>query len=208
MRILWLLGLLAAGCAKKPGAVVDAAVKSPHPDLVCPAGTTPSGTAPPAGFEVWCYELSPSGQPVRNGPSIAWHPNEQRKAQGAFALGRPTGAWESWYANGQLEKTGSYVNGREEGVWVAYHPGGARASEGSWVDGKENGKWAYWAEDGSSRTEGTWSLGNREGTWVDYDASDVPVREKEWRGGRMLAQRVLSTPAPATPAPTPTPAPK
>jgi antitoxin component YwqK of YwqJK toxin-antitoxin module len=191
VRVLWILAC-AAACAKQSGtAEVAAAAASPHPDLVCPPPLVPAGLAPPQGWEVWCQVPLPTGTFQRQGPSIAWHSNEQRSAEGTWSAGKKSGTWQYWFPTGQLEKTGNYVNGVEDGVWVNYHPTGQRAGEGQMVDGKENGEWTYWSEDGTTRTVGRWSLGLRDGVWTDFGAGDEPLREKVFRGGRMVSQKEI-----------------
>jgi antitoxin component YwqK of YwqJK toxin-antitoxin module len=190
-RLAWATLFLLA-CAKKAPEAPTAAGGPNYPDLKCATGTAPAGLAPPQGFEVWCQSVLPSGEPQREGPSIAWHPNEQRSAEGAWSVGRRTGTWQYWYPNGQLEKTGSYTNGVEDGVWVSYHENGQRMSEGQMIGGKESGAWSYWTEDGQTRTDGQWRLGLRDGVWTDFAPGDVPVREKIWRDGRLITQRELA----------------
>ncbi|MBA2319811.1 MAG: hypothetical protein H0V89_01540 [Deltaproteobacteria bacterium] len=191
MGARWLL-LLATGCAKNPStAGLEASGASPHPDLVCAPTTIPAGLAPPQGSEVWCQVALPTGTYQRQGPSIAWHANEQRSAEGGWSTGKRSGSWQFWYATGEVERTGTYVNGVEDGVWVSYHPNGERAAEGQMVDGKENGEWTYWSEDGATHTVGRWSLGLRDGTWVDYTPNETALREKVFRDGRMVSQKEL-----------------
>jgi antitoxin component YwqK of YwqJK toxin-antitoxin module len=115
-----------------------------HPELVCPTGTRPTGYPPPAGREVWCERPTPSGATVREGPSIAWHDNEARKAEGAFVDGKPNGPWVTYYATGGPQTQGSYTMGVKDGAWTTYHANGSKASSGTFVDGAEHGWWQYW----------------------------------------------------------------
>jgi hypothetical protein len=160
-------------------------------EITCPPGTVATGAAPPLGVEVWCDRPMPDGTFVRTGPAIQWHGNGQKKSTGAYLADKREGPWLFWYATGTPEKQGSYANGREDGVWTSYHASGERSSEGQMVDGKENGRWMYWDDETLTRTEGEYILGDREGTWIDYGPDDRPLRERIYRGGRLVSQGEL-----------------
>ncbi len=187
----WALLACIAGCGPKASNPVIATGASVHPDLQCPPGTLPAGTPPPQGREVWC-ELRPvGGAPVRQGPSIAWHENGKRAAQGPYLAGKRHGRWTFWHPNGVPAKQGSFAQGLEEGVWTAYHPHGDRASEGEYVGGEEHGPWLYWDVQEPARIEGTWALGKRTGRWLDIGPDGRPVRERVYRNGRLVNQQEL-----------------
>jgi antitoxin component YwqK of YwqJK toxin-antitoxin module len=162
-----------------------------HPELVCPTGTRPTGYPPPAGREVWCERPTPSGATVREGPSIAWHDNEARKAEGAFVDGKPNGPWVTYYATGGPQTQGSYTMGVKDGAWTTYHANGSKASSGTFVDGAEHGWWQYWDEASTWRTEGNYVFGQKDGMWLEYGGGEHPVREREFREGRMVTVREL-----------------
>ena len=162
-----------------------------HPDLKCPAGTQPAGYAPPHGWEVWCEKLLPNGQKLREGPSIGWHPNEQKRSEGSYADGKQHGPWLYWYPTGTPESQGGFALGVKEGVWTTYAAGGETTSEGQFVGGQEHGPWVFWNTDAATRTEGSFVLGARDGVWLDYGPDDRPVRERTYRDGRMVTMREL-----------------
>lgn len=180
-----------AGCPPKPGAATGPELPVGHPDLKCPAGTAAAGYAPPNGWEVWCEKFLADGTEVREGPSISWHPNEQRKAEGSWADGKQHGPWLYWFPTGTPESQGSFAMGNKEGVWTTFQSNGERASEGQFVSGAEHGPWVYWNTDALTRTEGSYVLGNRDGIWRDYGPDDKPVRERVYRDGRMITMREL-----------------
>ncbi len=179
--------LLAAGCARHSPAPAGPS----HPDLTCPEGTIPTGAVPPDGLEAWCQRVNERGEWSKEGPYLRWHENHQKAEQGLYKNNQRTGPWTFWYETGQVAKQGSYKGGVEDGFWTTFHPNGQRASEGQMVSGKEHGPWVYWTEDGQQRTEGRWELGKREGTWTVYDATDTPISEIIYRGGRQLSKREL-----------------
>lgn len=186
--------LLLAGCPPKSTTPVAPVLPVGHPDLVCPPGTQPAGHAPPHGQEVWCETPLRDGSAVREGPSIAWHTNEQRKAEGTWAAGKQNGPWLYWYPTGTPEMQGSFAMGVKEGVWTSFQANGERSAEGQFVDGKEHGPWTFWNAEQLTRTEGSYVLGLREGTWTDYGPDGKAVRERIYRAGRMVTVRELTSP--------------
>jgi hypothetical protein len=190
------LALCLMGCPRKTEIPPPPPAPMGHPELVCPAGTRPVGYPPPMGLEVWCERPGPlaggaSSATVREGPSIAWHPNEARKAEGSYVDGKPNGPWVTYYATGGPEAQGSYKMGVPDGPWTTYHPNGSKASSGSYVDGAEHGFWQYWDEAATWRTEGSYLFGQKDGTWLEYGGGEYPIREREFRGGRMVTVREL-----------------
>jgi len=194
-RVLAVLALWTlAGCPPKAPSVTAPSLPVGHPDLKCPPGTRPAGHAPPHGYEVWCEQPLPDGSAQREGPSIAWHGNEQRKAEGSYVAGKQNGPWLYWFPTGTPETQGSFAMGVKEGVWTTFQPNGERAAEGQFVDGKEHGPWTYWNPDALTRTEGSFVLGLREGVWIDYGPDGKAVRERVYRAGRMITVRELTSP--------------
>ncbi|MEZ4320151.1 MAG: hypothetical protein R3F61_21910 [Myxococcota bacterium] len=182
---------LAAGC-KKPA--VDTGPKGPvgitHPELPCAEGTIGLGAPPPEGNEIYCARVYPDGKITRQGPAIEWYSASRKKAQGAYMEDKKSGPWQVWHPNGAVQEQGSYVAGNKEGPWVAFHANGERASEGEFIGGNEAGTWTFWSEDGLTRTEGKYdNFGQRTGTWVDHSADDKPLRERNYRNGRLINQR-------------------
>lgn len=188
-RIAMVLVLGGAACA--PKAPVDTTpVSSVHPELQCPPGTWAAGQGPPEGLEVWCEVRSPTDA-VRQGPSITWHPNGRRAAEGSWVGGKRHGEWKVWHANGTPSGRGTYSHGLREGVWTFYHPDGTRESEGAYVGDQQHGTWVFWSADALTRTEGRFELGLRTGRWIDHDPGGLPVRERIYREGRLVNQREL-----------------
>lgn len=178
-----------AACTPKTPAE-SAATTGIHPDLQCPPGTWGAGDGPPNGVEVWCELRSPTDA-VRQGPSIRWHDNGRREAEGSWSGGKPHGDWRYWHPNGAPKAQGTYAQGLREGVWTNYHPDGSRESEGTFVGGQEHGPWVFWDPATFRRTEGAFELGKRTGRWIDLDASGVAVRERLYQEGRLVNQREL-----------------
>jgi len=177
------------GCRKAP--VVMAEPPPPlHADLICPEGTQEAGTPPPSGTEVWCHRLDASGTWLRSGPSISWHPNQHRSAQGEWKDNQRSGPWIYWHPNGAPQSHGHFSNGLKDGVWLDYHASGDPESEGAFVEGREHGPWLYWAAD-LTRVEGQWELGSRAGIWLDYEASGRASRQRDYRDGRLISQKEL-----------------
>lgn len=181
--------VLLAGCP--PKTAPPAAAVHTHPDLKCPPGTSPAGGPPPYGLEVWCNRTDAGGRVFREGPSITFHANERKAAEGSWTSDRQDGPWLYWYPTGGPEQQGSFKLGVKEGVWTTYSADGERTSEGAFVDGKEHGAWVFWNADALTRTEGEYVLGARDGVWLDYGPDDKPVRERIYRDGRMVSQREL-----------------
>ena len=177
------------GCPPKEVPLPPPPPPEGHPELVCPAGTRPAGYPPPMGFEVWCVRPTVTGGTVKEGPSIAWHPNQARRAEGSYVDGKPNGPWTTYFATGGPESQGSYKLGVKDGPWTTFHPNGAQASVGSYVDGVEHGLWRYWDEASSWRTEGNYVFGQKDGVWLEYSGTEHPVRERIYREGRLVTVR-------------------
>jgi hypothetical protein len=190
----WMTAVVVAGmlggCPKAPPQA-EGPLQPTFGEITCPPGTVVKGAAPPLGLEVWCDRPMPDGTFVRTGPSLQWHGNGQKAAQGSYLAGKREGPWLFWFATGTPERQGTYANGRPDSVWTSYHPSGDRASEGQMVDGKENGRWTYWNNEVLTRTEGEYILGERNGLWMDFSADDRPMRERSYRAGRLVSQREL-----------------
>ncbi len=186
-----LVALAVVGCKKAP---VDTGPAQPvgiqHPELPCAEGTIGLGAPPPEGNEIYCARVFPDGTTTRQGPAIEWHSATRKKAQGTYMADRKSGPWQMWHPNGAVEAQGSFVAGKKEGRWVTFHTNGERASEGEFIADQPIGMWTYWSDDGLTRTEGKYdNYGNREGKWIDYGADDTPLRERNYRNGRLTNQR-------------------
>lgn len=182
--------LVVAGCGGKTPVVAPLPTNSVHPDLQCPPGTLGAGEGPPNGTQVWC-ELPSLTDPVKQGPSIGWHENGRKQAEGSWLAGERHGDWRYWHPNGRPEAQGTYAHGLREGLWTRYHPDGSRAAEGSFVGDQEHGAWTFWDATALTRTDGIYELGQRTGRWLDVDPAGVPVRERLYQEGRLVNQREL-----------------
>lgn len=66
----------------------------------------------------------------------------------------PTGEWVrhglflAYHPSGIVACMGQYTDGFETGQWSDYHPNGQRSAEGLYVLGQEVGQWRFWSEDG------------------------------------------------------------
>ncbi|HHO54404.1 MAG TPA: hypothetical protein ENK18_26915 [Deltaproteobacteria bacterium] len=183
--------LLLAGCGASSRARNDLATLPVHPDLQCPPGTLGAGTPPPKGTEVWCEMRLATGALVREGPSIQWHPNGRKRAEGSYVADQRHGPWLFWYPTGNPEAQGSYTSGVKEGAWTTYDASGSRTSEGLFIGGQEHGMWTFWDDAGARRTEGEFVLGARTGRWLDHGPDGIAVRERIYREGRLVSQREL-----------------
>jgi len=78
------------------------------------------------------FEPLPDAIAVRQGLYTAWHPNGQKRIEGNFSSGAPSGEFQRWYANGQLQSKGYFQEGAALGEWFFYHPNGMKMMEGSY----------------------------------------------------------------------------
>jgi antitoxin component YwqK of YwqJK toxin-antitoxin module len=181
--------LSVAGCKKKEVVQPEPEPVPVHPDLICPDDTDGTGAPPPAGQEVWCQQIQPNGRSIRHGPAIEWHSNEERRATGEYYQGDRHGPWLFWFPTGSPERQGSYTRGVKNGIWTEFHVSGDRKAEGEFVEGSEHGPWVFWEDD--TRTEGTYVMGAPDGVWLEYTPENLALRERVYRGGRLVSQREL-----------------
>lgn len=66
----------------------------------------------------------------------------------------PTGEWVrhglflAYHPNGIVACMGQYNDGFETGQWTDFYPNGQRSAEGFYVLGQEDGAWKFWSDDG------------------------------------------------------------
>ncbi len=66
----------------------------------------------------------------------------------------PTGEWVrhglflAYHPNGIVACMGQYNDGFETGQWTDFYPTGQRSAEGFYVLGQEDGAWKFWSDDG------------------------------------------------------------
>lgn len=58
------------------------------------------------------------GEKLLNGPFMAWHPENKKAIEGAFAHGLKTGPWKQWDDQGTAIVEGSYARDRRAGLWI------------------------------------------------------------------------------------------
>jgi hypothetical protein len=121
--------------------------------VVCPAGATLKGAAPPKGQEAWCEKIV-DGVPVKDGLFIAYADGGGKLIEGAYRDGVQEGEWTTWYENGQRSAIDHYRRGVQDGVHVSWYANGQKALEGNYRAGKRDGVWTRWDPSGfTSKSE-------------------------------------------------------
>lgn len=161
-------------------AALAAAVATAGPIGDCPAGTEPTGAAPPAGTAMWCQKVvrEPDGSWQKHGPYAAWYHGGELKERGAYQDGKPNGLWTWWYEGGQKREEGNYRVGVKIGPWTSWWSGGQTRSETLFRSGKESGKVVTWHANGVKESETDYRDGAVVGTVKRWDESGAPVVEK------------------------------
>jgi hypothetical protein len=194
MRHAWVLValVLVAGCKRREMEGFDDHTADEVQTLLgCPPGTDEIGGLPPSGLDLWCARTDETGVRLRHGPARAWWPDGRPKEAGAYADDQRTGHWWFWDADGRLLKEGDFRDGRETGWWMVYRPDGTVSEEGPMMDGGREGVWTVYDAKTGIPIEGPWVAGEKDGLWVEYDADGKPLREREYRRGRLVSQREL-----------------
>lgn len=62
------------------------------------------------------------GEKLLNGPFMAWHPENKKALEGAYAHGLKTGPWKQWDAAGTTIVEGAYARDRRTGRWTFQLP--------------------------------------------------------------------------------------
>ena len=181
--------LISTACKKKTVTEEVAGPVQIHPDLVCPEGTHGEGFPPPDGNFVYCVLDGMIGTTIKQGPSIEWYPNGQKRSTGDYAADKRAGDWIHWYESGVIEKQGPYINNVADGHWIEFHPSGMQSAEGDRANGREKGLWVYWSDGDNIRTEGHWVSGQKDGEWTDFSPEGKPLRQRVYRLGRLINQR-------------------
>lgn len=192
MRSLMLsLVLTLAGC-QKVGSGVEAITitREIYPGFTCPGDARGVGSPPPDGTQIWCSLLLPNGTYVRQGPSLSFFANGTIKDKGNYEHDQRQGPWVFFDPEGNKAAEGEFRLNKEEGIWRYYYPNGDVREEGPMVAGGRHGTWSYWSPS-RIRNEGTWVNGERDGLWIELDESGRPIREREYRRGRLTNQREL-----------------
>ena len=158
----------------------SSAWRGPVPALACPPGTDAVSRLTPTGQEEWCRRVDGG---ARHGPSVAWHANGRKQAEGGFLDGREQGAWTRWWANGRPLSKGAYQAGVKQGRWRFWHSSGVLQEEGEMRDGREQGVWRRWYENGRPLSEGAYRDGVPDGAWSFWYNGGRIREASEYRGG-------------------------
>jgi hypothetical protein len=111
--------------------------------VICPAGATLKGSAPPKGHELWCEKIV-EGAPLKDGPFVVYADDGGRLIEGAYRDGAQEGEWTTWYENGQRSAVDYYHHGLQDGLHVSWYANGQKAIEGNYRAGKREGVWTRW----------------------------------------------------------------
>jgi antitoxin component YwqK of YwqJK toxin-antitoxin module len=88
------------------------------------------------------------GEDVKHGCWTGWYPNGQKRVEGIYDHGVPSGQFTWWYPNGQQKLMGDYQKGKPHGAWTWWHENGQKATSGQYSSGEPAGAWTYWHESG------------------------------------------------------------
>jgi len=89
-----------------------------------------------------------SGEQVKQGLTIQYHPNGQKSMEGAFQDNEPIGKHSWWHLNGQKSIEGTYRNGKPDGSWTWWHAQGPKSTQGEYGEGTPVGEWVWWSLEG------------------------------------------------------------
>ncbi|HLW70421.1 MAG TPA: hypothetical protein VKS22_07345 [Candidatus Binataceae bacterium] len=121
--------------------------------VICPAGATLKGAAPPNGRELWCEKIV-DGAPVKDGPFIVYADGGGKLIEGTYRDGVQEGEWTTWYENGQRSAVDYFHRGLQDGPHLSWYANGQKAIEGNYRAGKREGVWTRWDPSGlTSRRE-------------------------------------------------------
>jgi len=89
-----------------------------------------------------------SGEQVKQGVTVQYHPNGQRSMEGTFQSNEPVGKHSWWHLNGQKSIEGTYRNGKPDGPWTWWHADGTKSTAGEYAEGTPTGEWVWWNGEG------------------------------------------------------------
>lgn len=89
-----------------------------------------------------------SGESVKQGKAVQFHPNGQKAMEGVFEANEPAGRHTWWHENGQKSIEGGYRDGKPDGAWTWWHPEGPKSTQGEYADGTPVGEWVWWNLEG------------------------------------------------------------
>lgn len=89
-----------------------------------------------------------SGESVKQGLSVQFHPNGQKSMEGSFQDNEPIGKHTWWHVNGQKSIEGAYRGGKPDGAWTWWHPAGPKSTQGEYAEGTPIGEWVWWTLEG------------------------------------------------------------
>jgi antitoxin component YwqK of YwqJK toxin-antitoxin module len=104
---------------------------------------------------------------ILDGPSVDFHENGEKAAEGAYQNGKKVGLWHGWHPGGQDRFIETYdAEGRRHGKSVWWYPHCGKAHDGAFFEDVEDGPWTRWYITGDKQDEGTYARGVRTGTWT------------------------------------------
>jgi hypothetical protein len=131
--------------------------------LPCPAGSELLYV----GDTVYCIEVGTAEtRPIRQGPSVSFHPNGALKEQGLYQDDERTGVWVGWDDSGQKSNVVCYREGAFHGLYITFWPNGVRQTEIQFSDGKKHGTSKSWTDDGAPLTFKRFEHGHPVESWA------------------------------------------
>jgi hypothetical protein len=88
------------------------------PALECPAGTERRGAAPPEGSEEWCEGKDAAGVPRRDGPARTFYEDGRVWIEESYRDGKLDGRFVEYHRSGAKAREGAYAVGRKTGAWT------------------------------------------------------------------------------------------
>lgn len=118
-------------------------------NLISPPGTRVAGGTGGPQNAVYCVraDTKPGEVPIREGPSVWFHPNGRLRAQGMYHANKRTGIWIEWDEEGRKRAVIGYREGEYDGFYLTYWPNGLRQSEIEYSGGKKHGVAKTWGDD-------------------------------------------------------------
>lgn len=119
-----------------------------------------------------------SGEQVKQGLSVQFHPNGQKAMEGAFEANEPIGKHTWWHVNGQKSIEGTYRSGKPDGAWMWWHASGSKSTQGDYSEGTPAGEWIWWNPEGKVMQRA--SLGSATGSpSLAQPTPTVPAQEPQ-----------------------------
>ena len=65
-------------------------------------------------------------EPPKDGPSVEYYENGNKKSESHYTDGKLEGLWTRWYDNGKKWTEAHYKNGKLEGLWTEWYVDGKK----------------------------------------------------------------------------------